>query len=109
MKIEEFEELAKKAGLDKDEIETIKTIEALSKGFADKFSIFLEVKCLAGENTTPFVEPCIAAQGEINFALSQGNKKIGINPEEPHMLIAGMTGAGKTTLLLRILAEILKL
>lgn len=109
MKIEDFEELAKIAGLNKEEIETFKIIESLSEGSINGLTDYLQAEILANENQTPFIMPSEEVQGEINFALSQGNKKIGINPEEPHVLIAGMTGAGKTTLLLRILAEILKL
>lgn len=107
MKIEEFEEFAKKAGLSKDEIETFKAIESLFEGSINDLNDYLQAEILANENQTPFIMPSEEVQGEINFALTQDNQKVGINQDEPHMLIAGMTKAGKTTLLLRIFTEIL--
>jgi len=108
MEKKELEKLAKRAGLNKQEMETLVTLESLSKGITSRLTTFLEAKILVQENVTPFVNPTDDVQGLINFALTQNSQEVGINPEEPHMLIVGQTGAGKTTLLLRILSEILK-
>ena len=108
MKTDEFENLVKKAGFNKKEIETFKQIESLSEGFIQEFEDYFGAMALMDENDTPFILPPEEVQGQINFALTNNNIKVGINPEEPHMLIVGQTGSGKTTLILRILSEILK-
>jgi polynucleotide 5'-kinase involved in rRNA processing len=108
MKIEEFEKLAKKAGLDKKQIEEMKLLAVFSEDLLHRFKPYLEARALLQANQTPFMNPSDDAKGLINFAVSQEEKEIGVFPEEPHMLIVGMTRSGKTTLLLRILSQILK-
>ncbi len=109
MKIEEFEALAKKAGFDKKQMEAFKFLGYVSEDLLGTVEKYLQAKILTQPNQTPFMNPTEDVEGKINFAVTQNNLKVGINPEEPHMLIVGQTGTGKSTLLLRILTEILKL
>ena len=55
----------------------------------------------------PFMIPDSRTNGLINFALTEQNLPVGINPDECHFLIAGQTGSGKSTLLKIIFSQAL--
>jgi hypothetical protein len=53
----------------------------------------------------PFRKVTELVTGLIKFAFTEDGIPVGINPDEPHCLIAGQTGCGKTVLLILMLGQ----
>lgn len=53
----------------------------------------------------PFKEPDASVDGLIKFALTTEKIPVGVNLDEPHVLIGGQTGSGKTVLLIIMQAQ----
>lgn len=55
----------------------------------------------------PFKETDETVNGLIKFAYTENSVPVGINPDEPHALIAGQTGSGKSILLMIMLGQVM--